>query len=300
MLGLILLVTSALADGLALDWNQPLRYRSEVQVLTPNGYLYKGRANVEARVTSHELAVDLSCTGAPQGASTAVICAVDAVQLGAKAYPGDEADTVLVLEEYRQWFAGSTWQIRFAADGRVMDVDLEGVEKNDDRMAEIHETLRQLARRVVTPLDLSMPKKAVGVGASWKQKGTPLLFQLMTTWGTAGGTVMRHRLEAQQGAVAQIGSEGRGNVATGLDLEVGSGETVNMIGGGVARVDTARSLILWRQVGVSGELTASSLQPGDPAVYSLMGWAGLRNPDGTVETESGPRAWPPQGSPGPR
>lgn len=293
MLSLILFVTNAQAQGMALDWKQPLRYRSEVQVLTPNGYLYKGRANVEARVTSHELAVDLECTGSPQGGSTAVVCTVAAIDLGARPYPGDEADTELVLEEYRQWLAASTWQVRFGPDGRVMDVDLEGIEKSDDRMSEIHETLRQLARRVLTPLDLSMPQKAVAAGASWKQKGTPLLFQLMTTWGTAGGTVMRHRLESQQGMIVRIESEGRGNVATGLDLEVGSGETVNMIGGGYARVDTARGVILWRQVGVSGELTASSLQPGDPNVYSLVGWAGLRNADGTVETESGPRVWPP-------
>lgn len=295
MLNLLVWVVSAQAGELVSNWTQPVRYHSEVMVSTPNGYLYQGRANVEARVITHELAVDLSCVGASATSSTEVVCTVESISMSARPYPTDEEDTLLVLEEYRQWFAGSTWQVRVAADGRVMDVDLEGVDKTDDRMAQIHETLRQLARRVLTPLDLSLPRKSAEVGDTWKQKGTPLLFQLMTTWGTAGGTVMKHTLESTEGNVARISSGGRGNVATGLDLEVGSGETVNMIGGGSARYDTDRGLLLWRQVAVSGEVTAGSLNYGDPLVYSLVGWAGLRNADGTVETETGPRAWPPGG-----
>lgn len=278
---LLLLALPAWAGELVPRWDAPVRFHAEALLKTPNGYRYLGRQNVQASVRSHEIAVDLSC--GPADAARQVLCTLDRVDLGGAAFTGDQEDLDAILVEYEALLLGQQLQVSVATDGRIVQVDLEGVSKQDDRMAEIHETLRQLLRRVLTPLDLGLPRKGDPKGGTWRQKGTPMLFQLMTAYGTAGGSVMRHTLESQEGDRALISSAGHGNLATGLDFEVGAGELVNMIGVGEGSFDLATGQIAWRRVSVTGELTAESIQLGDPMVYALSAWAGRIGADGTIE-----------------
>lgn len=278
----VALAPAAWAGDLVPRWDQPVRYHAEAQVQTPNGYRYLGRYNVEAVVLTHELSVDLACVPTPEAGR--VDCTLERVELGGQARASDEQAHAAILTEYQQALQGQVAQVYVSADGRIGTIDLEGVGKEDDRQAQIHETLRQLLRRVLAPLDLGMPRKGDPKSGTWRQKGTPLLFQLLTDYGTAGGSVMKHTLTGREGSLALIESEGRGNLSTGLDFELNASQMVNMVGGGTGAFDTSTGQLAWRTLAVSGELTTESIQYGDPVVYGLAAWVGRIGPDGVVQT----------------
>ncbi len=293
MLALIpLLVVSSSAHAqapLVPRWDQPVRYHAEAAVSTPNGMLVLGVANLEAAARTHEMMAELSCTGAPDGAGWEVICTLDQIRFSGQAFHGDQADLDAILAEYEAMLKGKHLQLSVAKDGRITTVDLEGVERVDERTGRILEHQRQLMRRLVAPLDLGLPKKGE-LADSWKQKGTPLLYELMTAYGTSGGRVMKHKLEGTDGDVVTISTFGRANVATGIDREVAVSEIVNLVGGGMGRFDTASGQLLWREVSVTGELTAESVQLGDVNVYALAAWMGRVEADGRVQGASGPES----------
>lgn len=283
----LLALGSALAGDLALDWTQRLRYFSDVRVGLPNGYPFIGRT-VDGTARGLELSAELECSGRWSGAIQAVNCSARELRLDLEALSTDEREIAIIEAEYQSELAGAVWQLQVGPDGRFRTVDLEGVGKADDRQATIHENLRQIARRLLTPLELAMPRRGEAPKGRWKQAGSPLLFQLFTAWGSSGGATMVHRVARREGGEARVESEGRAVMATNLDREVGAGQAVSLVGGGSARVDLANRRILWRQVAVNGELTASSIQPGVPEYYDLVGWAGLVREDGQVELETGP------------
>lgn len=270
------------------NWSEPVRYRAEVGISTPDGSRYLGRQNLDARAATHELVVEMSCSGQPAGKGWRVDCKLDEVLMGGVAYASDQAELEKIQAEYVEMLKGATVQLQIAKDGRISGLDLEGAERVDERMAIILEHQRLLLRRAFAPLDLGLPKKGER-DSEWKQKGVPLLFELMSAYGTAGGSKLVHTLEGSEGGVSTITSFGRANVASGIDLEVGAGQIVNMIGSGTARWDDEAQQILWREVSVTGELTAESVQLGDTNVYGMIAWAGRIEPDGKVQGEAGPQ-----------
>ncbi len=277
------------AGPLVSRWDQPLRYHLEAAVSTPNGVQLLAVENKDAVARTHELLAEISCSGAAAGSGYDVTCELDKVLVGGQAFPGDEDELAAILDEYQELLQGKQLQLSVAADGRITLVDLEGIERVDERTGIIIEHLRQLMRRAVTPLDLGLPKKGA-LQDEWKQKGSPLLFELFTAYGTSGGRVMKNHLESQDGKLAVISTMGRANVATGIDRELAVSEIVNMVGGGTARFDMTTGQILYREVSVTGELTAESVQLGDVNVYALAAWAGRIEPDGSVQGAEGPVA----------
>ncbi|NOY25506.1 MAG: hypothetical protein GXP62_06490 [Oligoflexia bacterium] len=290
LLALFLTVLPAHATELVARWDQPVRYHAEALIHTPNGQRYIGWVNYDVTAAEQEISVDLDCDGKSGSRGFDVICTIDKVALGGAVFVGKQRQLDAIFVEYQGYLQGQTVQLTVARDGRVTGVDLEGVDKRDDRMAQIHESLRQLLRRVFAPLDLGLPKKEVQPSGTWKQKGTPLFFQLLTSYGTAGGSVVKHTLLEVDGDSALISTQGRGNLATGQDWETSaaSRDIVRMVGAGSGRFDIAAGLVSWRQVSVSGELTGSSPNAGVPIVYTLAAWAGRIGADGKVDTGAAP------------
>lgn len=287
LLTLLALPGAAHAEDLLLPgWGSPVRYRAEVGISTPDGLMFLGWQNLDARAATTELVVEMSCTGQPDGKGWDVECVLDRVLMGGVAYSDEQAELEQIHAEYVQRLTGARIQVDVGRDGRVLGLDLEGAERVDERMAHILELQRLLLRRAFAPLDLGLPPKGVA-RPKWKQKGVPLLFELMTAYGTAGSTKLEHTLEGTEGGVARISSFGRGTVASGMDLEVNAGQMVNMIGGGNARFELSTGQVLWREVSVTGELTAESVQLGDTNVYGVVAWAGRIEADGRVQGEQG-------------
>jgi len=275
---------------LALRWDLPVRYHAEASIQTPDGYRYIAWVNTEAVAKQSDISLDLSCTGQAAGRGWEVMCTIDDASLSGVAYTGDQADLDAIFQEHSARLMDATVQIQVTADGHLGTVDLEGIDKRDDRMAEIFEDLRQLVRHDLAPLDLSMPRGGeIPHKGAWRQKGTPLLFQLLDPYGTAGGSILRHQVGERSGAMVRIDSWGHGNMSSELNLQSPVRDIVNMVGGGSGRFDSAKGQVAWRKLSVEGDLTAGSAQYGNIHVYGYQGYVARINADGTREGPAGPQ-----------
>lgn len=292
----LLLLVSLTAHAGDLVWNwvgaSPVRYHAETVIATPPpfGYRYLGTQNKDARLVRHEVVLEMTCQAAPAGKRWAIDCKIDEAAVSGEAIPGEQDKLDVIFTEYGEMLTGSTVQLEVAGDGRVLQVDLEGASKKDARHAQIHELLRQMLRRVFTPLDVPMPKDGESKDKPWRQKGSPLALQLLSTTGTAGGVVMKYEeADRVEGDVLLIGS-GRGNVSIGADMEKGNKTIINLIGSVKARFDTAAGVLDWCDVTTTGELTASSTGTGAGKLYTQISRIRRIHADGSMEADQeGPK-----------
>ena len=75
------------------------------------------------------------------------------------------------MEEYDALLEEATVQLQWTSSGRIKTLDIEGVPKTNSREATVHETLRLLATRSFSVLEVELPKDPTAT--SWKQKGSP-------------------------------------------------------------------------------------------------------------------------------
>ena len=285
---LLLLVSSSMAQGpLTLGWSKgQSRYHLESLVDTPRTMLHQGVNSLEARATKQLIIGDFDCTGAPKGKRWQVDCVVQSVSFQGVAIPGDEAALGKILEDYTARLDGKTVQLMVTADGRITSLDLLGVEKTDKRSGIIEDTIRMLMRRLFAPLDVQLPKDGLSKGKPWRQKGAPLAMELLTRFGTAGGSRLEHSVASTSGSLIQIESTGRGSVTPGEALEAGTSSMMKIETTGTGRFDSDAGRFVWREIQTSATFTVSAYSAGMGSVdYSHKGSAALVAADGRV---SGP------------
>ena len=291
LLVLLASIAAQAAGPLTPQWGKaPVRLHFEMALHTQSVVRYYSPRNVDARVSDHLVSLNATCTSAPDRRGWQAKCELDDVRLGGIAYPGEQEALNSILPEWEETLNASFVQLEILADGRIASVDLEGPSKADERQAAIHETMRLLVRRVFTVIDVQAPKDGALPTGVWKQKGSPLAFELFSTSGTAGGASLKHTPGVVADGRLPFESAGRGNVATGANLDADAGAVVNMKAGANGRFDLTTGLVQWCEVSVSGEL-GGGLTASDATTYwSLNSWVGQINADGTVETKDGPRA----------
>jgi len=154
--------------------------------------------------------------------------------------------------------------VAFGRDGRLRNVDLEGVEARDRRTSEIREAMRLVMTRVYAPLDLQLPKNGDDKDrGAWKQ-GSSVVLEFPSDVGSMGSAKVRHTIVATEGSVVTIETTGRGTLGSGQMVEVAPGQErpanlFEMSLAGRARFDTARGLLIDRDYTAEGTPTASSL-----------------------------------------
>jgi hypothetical protein len=263
-----LLGISATAGAVTgLEWqlgDQPVRYLITARIQLPELMWFNAEVNVETRVS--EFQVDLVTRCAPTGEvgkkGWELACAVEDIALRAAPTASDSGRVLPVLDEWDQKFLGATVQLQFNRDGRVRNLDLEGVVANDRRTSEIRETMRLVMARVFAPLDLQFPKKGDDQDQSWKQRSTTVL-EFPSNVGSMGAAVVRHTVVGSEGSVVTIETTGRGTLGSGEMVEVAPGQMgpanlFEMSLAGRARFDTARRVLLDRDYAAEGIPSASS------------------------------------------
>ena len=284
MIGFLLLLASASAEPmLLLDWAKgPVRYHMETLIDTPRSMVHEGVDNQEARATRHLVTANMTCSGQAQKKNWVVDCRVDDIQFSAVAVPGEEAALSSIMSDYQQRMTGKSVVLEVKGDGRITGLDLKGVEKTDKRTGLIIETIRMMMRRVFAPMDLQLPKKGDAKGKPWKQKGAPLSLELMTRFGTAGGTRLEHTAQ-QDGPLLRVTSQGRGMVSSGQSLEAGTGAMMKIETSGRGVWDAARSLLSWREVQTSAKFSVSAFNASvGGADYTHKGWVAQIREDGSL------------------
>lgn len=293
LLWLSLASTPAHAAVLEWRWAQdaPVQLHAETFINTPVGAHFRAASNVDARALSVGIVADLSCTGSEEKKGTAVVCTISKIDLEGRAFDGEQAKLDDVLRSYDDAMTGARIEMRVRPDGQIQSLEVEGIPTDIAQARRALEHMRQLARKMMSPMGVTLPKDGV-VAKPWKHKGMPLFFELISSSGTTGGVAHQYRVDgdAPGGGVFVIG-EGRGNLNTQNQTQgATSAGALNMVGATQTRFDAEGGLPLYSEVSVTGTPSAANGALVGGVRYALAAWVGQVHPDGSVEGLEGPRA----------
>ena len=288
------------AIELASKWStaKAVRYHAESRIETPKSIPWTAYTNLEAYATVTDVAIDMTCDGAPFKKQVVVKCHLDKATIAGTSSVKQEQDQLdKILREWSEQLTGADVMLTVGTDGGVSLFDLEGVERNNPRQGEVIEQQRQLLRRVFAPFDIAAPKEGVvDAKVAWKHKGAPLQMGLLTLTQTAvgGAASMTHTVDRVDGNDAYIVTAGRSVMGTPEN----NLQKVDLIAHGQARYDLAEGLIEYSDLDVNGELTAGSIDNQLPFVYRQISWVGRIEPDGSYAAlDPGPPQDPPTAPP---
>jgi hypothetical protein len=118
-----------------------------------------------------------------------------------------------VLDEIDAKLTGAKLQLQVAHDGRVTNLSLDGVPKNNRRQSEMHETLRQILSRVVVGFDLKLRKFNQLNEGKWHEYNTKLMSMPVppSIPASQGSSLVVHYLNPYKGHII-VQSIGKGLV----------------------------------------------------------------------------------------
>lgn len=250
------------ADGLVWQWpeGESHRYRLKTSLQLHQAMFFMAEYNAESRVYDVAYALDLTCTGGPQGKGLLVRCDIDGAQFSAA---GEDPDNLLpILDEWDQKLVEDcTVELTLTEDGRLKEVDLIGLNERNNRIRSIKETMHALLTRGFSTFDLQLPKKGDDEGAPWKQK-SEMVMQLPVLVGGVGSSQLQNAVTGVEDGVATIETTGRGSLMVG-ELVEGPGDrrppdVFDFEVSARGAFDTEAGFLRSRVLSVHGELTPGS------------------------------------------
>ena len=281
--------------GLEWQWEtadgQPneLRYFVNSQVKLAELMWFNADYNRQARVAEFVVRAVVKCTPekaiGPKKPRWDLKCEVEDVALEGAPISYEAGMLAPVLEEMDAKYSESWLQVPFKRDGTIVSVDLEGVDKRNRRIQQIHETLRLMMVRAISPLDLQFPNKGDDKGrGEWTQNG-PLVMLFPSNQGTLGSVRLTHKITGQEGDIVSIASDAEGTLGAGGMISVGGVEQpkylYSMTLESDAKFDVKNGWMVERRVLVQGNPTASSAmgEAGRGFTYAMGGMIKLIGPD---------------------
>ncbi|MFK7927655.1 MAG: hypothetical protein AB8H79_05680 [Myxococcota bacterium] len=278
-LGLAALTSTSAAqatEGLEWSWEGASHtYYLRGKIGLPKVVWMRAFNNAEVRVFQIRAELVTTCAPTTQLGKKAweLSCKIDDLSIQAVPLPADKGRLDPILLEWDERLTGKSLEIQFTRDGRVRNVSLDSLKRRNRRDGENIELMRQLFTRMLSPLDLRMPKKATDDGLGvWTQKN-PLILGFFSSAGSLGTINLEHKITKTEGAKIVVHSEGKGTSASaGSQTAVAGQEQISdwyameMVSD--ATFDTKHGLMLTRSVAASGAPTASSMMAD--------GTAGLR------------------------
>jgi hypothetical protein len=208
------------------------RWLVETELSLPLVMTFAKDQDLEIRATAMQVRAVLACNKDEQLRKKrwVVDCVVEDVALQVVPYRNDRgkkklADGQLVLDEVDAKLTGSALQLQVADDGRVMNIDLEGVPKTNRRISLMHETLRQVMSRVVVGFDLKLRKFNQLHEGKWTEYNSALMSMPVPPQfsGVAGSSMLVHYLNKYQGQVL-VQSIGKGGVNVPINQSLAGGQ----------------------------------------------------------------------------
>lgn len=251
-------------EGLEWQWDDVSgrRWLVENEVQLPMFMWWRAENNRQARVAAYQIRTILDCGEAARlgRKSWEVICSIEDISI--RAAPIDAAQGLLqpILEEIDNKLTGAHLQVTMSRDGRVTNLDLEGVGKRNRRISSMTETLRLVLGRTVAGLDLQLPKKGVigGTGEIWAQYRSQI-FKAPNGLGTQGASQTLHQVyRVEDDARLVVQTRGRGMVAPGSGSDSGPSNYYDTRLESVAVFDPAAGALTERVWTAVGWPTASS------------------------------------------
>lgn len=276
----------------AWDWSREHRMFLESNTQLPVVMWLATPFNHQARITAFDLRLVTTCGDAQvlNRRLTEVSCTIDDVALSAAGLRQEQGLLAPILVELDEMLTGTVVQLQVNQAGRLANIDLEGLDRRNNRGGWINENLRLIVSRAFAGLDLPLP---TGEERSWAQYDSWLM-RAPAANGSSGGAEIVHSEVARDNGSATIASAGRGVIVVGegqnkydtriagetrFDMRAGriSDRTWTVVGGptasssiafgtaGYAYVQTGRVVALtgdttW-DVGASEELQETGPQP---------------------------------------
>jgi hypothetical protein len=263
-LGLLLAADAQAASGLEWKWEagQTRRFlvRSAVEIPEPIDFL--GKLNSDARISKFTLTMVLNCAAETALGKSAWLlrCDIDAAGLQALPLPAHVGQVGPIAEQWADVLQDEAWlQIVQRTDGKLKSVDLEGVDKSNDRFQRVAEWMRQMCLRAVAPLDIHLPRKGELEGDAWFQTSGMAIAAPSFTGGI-GAVRWTHQIQSTDGAVLAWVDRADGTIQPGGESVDSSLMTLAMTLDGSARFDTALGALVESQYYAAGQATSSSAQ----------------------------------------
>jgi hypothetical protein len=264
---MILLLLSALgahaATGLVWNWpaDQAVVYHMETMIEAPRGQVWSAENNTVARSTRALIRLEVACTADAAGKSGwTVNCSLNSVKFSGQPFAGDKEKLNKIMAANEAHLSGKSVRFKMGSDGRVKKFDIIGLDTRNSRLATVYEQIRWMLRRAFTPLDLKLPKKGDDRGKKWGQKGSPMVFELMSGQGTAGGVALKHKVAKEEGGAIRIVTDGRAAIADGATMEAGTSSLLRVHAKGAAQFNTEWGVLDWAQIGTESDYSSSNLQ----------------------------------------
>lgn len=217
LLALSLLAHAAEAPTWTWSDGQVRRYGIEMHLQSPYVLYLLAERNNEVRVAEVMLAAVVACRREEAVRKGQELeCEVEDVAVQATPLMADRGRAGPILQEYEETIEAGTIQARQTKDGRLRDIRLDGVPKNNDRQSFIHGVSLRFLERALAPLDLPLPEEDVAVGGTWKHKN-PLAAQTPFTLTSIGSTRFVQTWTTRADGEARIDGQGTGMVAVADD-----------------------------------------------------------------------------------
>ncbi len=121
-----------------------------------------------------------------------------------------------LLEEIDTKLSGKSMQLQVRDDGRVTNIDLEGLTTDNQRERLMAETLRMVMSRVIVGFDMRLNKWMELKEGVWTEYTSALMSMPMATRTTQGTSVLLHRLSRMNGNLI-VESVGKGVISLSID-----------------------------------------------------------------------------------
>lgn len=195
-------------DGEVIVYGDPFRrwdgtrWAITTEMVLPSPMTLAKNENVAFRTMAMQLRGVLLCEldGSLGKRKMEINCTIESVGLQAAAIEKKHLRVGEVLDEIDDKLSGARLQMQVSADGRVTNVDLEGVaEARNARERAIQETLRMVVYRLVVGYDLKLRKGGlVFQERQWTEYHSPLMTMPSSTRST-GTSLVVHQMHDYRG-----------------------------------------------------------------------------------------------------
>ena len=194
-----------------LRWEQ--RWRVDMEMVLPDQMSLLARNNHEVMFAAIQTSLILDCAkdGKQSKNVWEVMCELEDIQLRVAERSGKPNPGTSVLDELEADLIGIHLQLQAKHDGRVVDLDIEGLDDGTRRLAQRKEGVRQLLLRAMAPFHLQWPVP-IRNGEQWMEYND-LMMMLPARTAATGASTLVHRIDPYQG-VYVIQSNGTGTYQT--------------------------------------------------------------------------------------
>lgn len=186
-----------IADKFA-RWDRT-RWYAEMQIGYPIPQRWQARENIEFRAISMQLRTQFVCekTWKRGNKGYEVLCDIEDASVRAVTFEREPTDPDKLLQEMDDLISSADLRLYVRDDGRVTNIDLEGIAPGTTRENAVRENIRQLFMRLMSGFNLRMPKPGQMYENQWVEYSSPL-FVLPNMQSSSGGYIV-HQVNPYKG-----------------------------------------------------------------------------------------------------